>query len=156
MSDRRMISTSKAYNGIHIVVDVPYIIFSAELIPLDPIFNNVQIETSLSMGPIVGGPVSIHLVRDTRLDEIQWSTTAGRAASNIQDSYVRIVCIEIPQFRAIERDRFNKNRLDVLARAVNKETPERVTHYAVVCSDLNDACLLPRTEVCFVKIPQGA
>jgi hypothetical protein len=108
------------------------------------------------MGPIVGGAVSIHLVRDTWLDEIQWRTTAGRAASNIQDSYVWIVPIEIAQFRVIERDRFNKNRLDVLIRAVDKKSPERVTHYPIVCSDLNDTRFLPRTEVSFVKIPQRA
>jgi hypothetical protein len=108
------------------------------------------------MGPIVGRAVAIHLVRDARLDEIQWRTTAARAASNIQDSYVWMVCIEIPQFLEIERDRFDKNRPDVLVRAVDKKSPERVTHYAIVCSDLNDARLLPRIEVSFVKISQGA
>ena len=108
------------------------------------------------MGPIVGRAVSIHLVRDTRLDEIYWRTTAGRAASNIQDSYVWVVRIEIPQFRVIVRDRFDKNRPDVLIRAVDKKSPERVTHYAIVCSDLNDVRFLPRTEVSFVKISEGA
>jgi hypothetical protein len=44
------------FNGLDIVVDVLDIIFPAESIPLDPIFSNVRIETSLSMGPIVGGP----------------------------------------------------------------------------------------------------
>src|ERR1700732_1232730 len=144
------------YNGLDIVVNVSRIIFPAESIPLDPIFNNVPIKTSLSMGPIVGGAVAIHLVRDTRLDEIYWRTTAGHAASNIQDSYVWVVRIEIPQFRVIVRDRFDKNRSDVSIRAVDKKSPERVTHYAIVCSDLNDARFLPRTEVSFVKISQGA
>src|SRR6202023_1180677 len=73
------------YNGLDIVVNVSHIIFPSESISLDPIFNKIRIETSLSMGPIVGGAVSIHLVRDTRLDKIQWRTAAGRAASNIQD-----------------------------------------------------------------------
>jgi hypothetical protein len=108
------------------------------------------------MGPIVRRAVSIHLVRDTRLDEIYWRTTPGHAASNIQDSYVWVVRIEIPQCRVIVRDRLDKKRSDVLIRAVDKKSPERVTHYAIVCSDLNDARFLPGTEVSFVKISQGA
>ena len=44
----------------------------------------------------------------------------------------------------------------IVIRAASKKWPERVTHYAIVCSDLNDARLLPRTEVCFKKISQGA
>jgi hypothetical protein len=42
------------YNGLDIVVNVSHIIFPPKSIPLDPIFNNVPIKTSLSMGPIVG------------------------------------------------------------------------------------------------------
>src|SRR5215472_6086862 len=130
--------------------------FATEFIPLDPIFYNAKIETSLPMSPIVGRPISIHLIRNARLYEIQERTTARRAASHIQNGYVRVVCIEGLQFGVIERNRLNKNRVDLLIRAVEKESPKRITHYAIVCSDLDDTCLLTRAEVCFVKIHQGA
>ncbi len=83
------------YDGLQISIDVLHIVVAAKPVPLDPVSNHIWIKAALSVCPVVGRAVSVHLVGDAGFDKVQRRAAAAGAAGYIHHIYPGEVAIEI-------------------------------------------------------------